>query len=1078
MILAVTLAGCGGGGGGSSPAPAPAPAPVPAGTIGAAGGTVTGPSGSQVVVPAGALAQSTVIEIAASGAGAPPVPAYAVAIGQAYAFTPHGTSFAKPATVTVPFDPAQLPAEEVPMLLKTNAARDGWERVPNTTVNGNTLVGQVNSFSYFLPVVNNQQTRFADDPPHRIWGFYSHTAADEEIHERGGDFYRGVLDRNFLFGPTSIAPIGNDTEARGSIYSNETGFTYWVEAESPTGNLAIPSDKVGGESRLYQRKFFRKRDANATLNFKVTQAWIEAIDNNGSKPVLASCPWANAQNPALCYDELLGELNLLILTVDYGEGSQGGELHSAHQGIARVWGWQKDWRFSVSTDAVIRGRFKQFLHDEEQFVDVAPIFEERHFDWQINDGAASDSDASLRLSEAVPVSVDLSGLDVGDLFMIETHASALAHNRRGRESYVAARLRDPANSTGLEWEYSGLTPVEDPTTNLDIADNSERGCDSPATPESGTVQFSAPDYSLPEFKHSSARVMVTRTGGSKGVVVARVTSSDGTALEGQHYQSVVQTVVFRDGDTVPREIAVPVIADNAVTGTRELGLEIEAVKECANIGSPSKVPVYILDKDAPPADSFTIGGQITGLVGSGLILQEAVSGREDSVSGGSFTFAHQFPNGAAYDVRVRTQPGNPIQNCTVTNGTGVVSAGDVIDIAVNCAAPTSSGGLDSAFGSGGKVTTGLSSTADRMTLQGDGKIIVLGEHRLGRFNSNGTPDTTFATTGEVTVNFTGIAQVARAVAVQDDGRILVAGQGRPGANDDFALARFNADGTLDSGFGTGGIVYVDFGASERAINVMVQSTGRIVLTGYTTAGGGAADFAAARLTSAGVLDTTFGTGGRVTVSVDLLDIATSAGLTFLDEIVIAGTTTASGGYRESAVVRLLADGALDNAFGGDGSVMVAYTPVDEHVNDIAIQSDRKIVIGGSLNEDTDGNMLVARLNADGSRDTGFGIDGFVSLDYAGEDNESVNAVALQNDGAIVVAGHVASATVTDLALARLTASGALDTSFDGDGKLSIDFFAGSDGARDVRVQSDGRIVAVGATFNASTWVLGMVRVIP
>jgi len=133
------------GGGGSSPMPQPAPI----NTIGAAGGTVAGPNGSQVVIPAGALSQNTAIAIEASSAGAPAQPAGMQLASTVFAFTPHGTSFASPATVSFPFDPTRVPAGVTPSVYKTNAAQTQWERVANASLSGTTASVQVTSFSWF-----------------------------------------------------------------------------------------------------------------------------------------------------------------------------------------------------------------------------------------------------------------------------------------------------------------------------------------------------------------------------------------------------------------------------------------------------------------------------------------------------------------------------------------------------------------------------------------------------------------------------------------------------------------------------------------------------------------------------------------------------------------------------------------------------------------------------------------------------------------------------------------------------------------------------------------------------------------
>ena len=115
--------------------------------IGAAGGTVLGPNGAKVEIPAGALAINTEIKVELTAAGAPPLPAGIAAVGQVFAFTPHGTTFAVPVTITVPFDPAAVPAGANAAIYKTDAALSEWAVVGGATVNGSHMTAQVTSFS-------------------------------------------------------------------------------------------------------------------------------------------------------------------------------------------------------------------------------------------------------------------------------------------------------------------------------------------------------------------------------------------------------------------------------------------------------------------------------------------------------------------------------------------------------------------------------------------------------------------------------------------------------------------------------------------------------------------------------------------------------------------------------------------------------------------------------------------------------------------------------------------------------------------------------------------------------------------
>lgn len=143
LSLATLLAACGGGGGGGGGGQ------QSLSMVGAAGGTVAGPNGAEVVIPQGALAADTPIEVTQSASGAPATPPDFLPFGQVFAFTPHGASFAQPVTVTVPLDPAQVPAGATPVLYKTTAGHAEWEPVPDAVFSAGTASAQVTSFSFF-----------------------------------------------------------------------------------------------------------------------------------------------------------------------------------------------------------------------------------------------------------------------------------------------------------------------------------------------------------------------------------------------------------------------------------------------------------------------------------------------------------------------------------------------------------------------------------------------------------------------------------------------------------------------------------------------------------------------------------------------------------------------------------------------------------------------------------------------------------------------------------------------------------------------------------------------------------------
>jgi len=160
------------------------------------------------------------------------------------------------------------------------------------------------------------------------------------------------------------------------------------------------------------------------------------------------------------------------------------------------------------------------------------------------------------------------------------------------------------------------------------------------------------------------------------------------------------------------------------------------------------------------------------------------------------------------------------------------------------------GDLDPSFGTGGKVITDFtdmlfrpsSDQAQELALQADGKIVLAGssyngaggDFALARYNPDGSLDTTFGTNGTVTTDFgADYEESATTFALQADGKIVVAGSSYNGTGDDFALARYNPDGSLDPTFGTDGIVTTDFsGDSDSANDLALQADGKIVVAGH------------------------------------------------------------------------------------------------------------------------------------------------------------------------------------------------------------------------------------------------------
>jgi uncharacterized delta-60 repeat protein len=340
------------------------------------------------------------------------------------------------------------------------------------------------------------------------------------------------------------------------------------------------------------------------------------------------------------------------------------------------------------------------------------------------------------------------------------------------------------------------------------------------------------------------------------------------------------------------------------------------------------------------------------------------------------------------------------------------------------------GTLDTTFGRGGKVRTdfpGLAAVPSSVVIQSDGKIVVaggafplftfLGNFELVRYNPNGSLDRSFGNGGIVTTTFPE-GSYAFDVALQPDGKIIAAGtvfvDFNPGdiSDTDFALARYNSDGSLDTTFGNGGTLMNDFfGHEDDAFSVLIQPDGKIVAVGSANNPASYYDFAAVRYLSNGTIDTTFGVAGKVSTDFgdQNFDRARSAALQSDGRIVAAGfAISQNGGVQNFAVARYTSNGILDTTFSGDGKTQIDFGNCCQSATKLLLQSDGKIItVGGSNGESGDDDFLLARLSPRGSLDNTFGVGGQVRTSF-GDLNGGANGAALQSDGKIVAVGFQAT----------------------------------------------------------------------
>ena len=382
------------------------------------------------------------------------------------------------------------------------------------------------------------------------------------------------------------------------------------------------------------------------------------------------------------------------------------------------------------------------------------------------------------------------------------------------------------------------------------------------------------------------------------------------------------------------------------------------------------------------------------------------------------------------------------------------------------------GTLDNAFDGDGKVYTSFGSDQDvaaGATLVPGGKLLIVGstlvnqnndDFALARYHlSDGSLDTSFNDDGKMTQDIGERPAQAKAIAIQTDGKIVVAGSSVNGINygpeHSVALTRLDPDGGVDMSFGHFGKTTVTLGEADSVLNAMaIQPDGRIVAAGFT-----GTNFLVARFTTNGMPDTSFNGSGIATPQIAPDgNIATATAVQPDGKIVIAGGIGFNGNL---AVVRFNTDSTLDASFDGDGKLTIDFGAGLNLANAVKIQPDGRILIAGyAVVGSTTVDFAAVRLLTNGVADSSFGTFGAV-LTELGSGRSEANAMALQSDGKILLAGPVVIGPDIQFAVVRYETNGVLDTTFDGDGKVITPIGLVDDEPMAIGVQSDGKIVVGG-----------------
>ena len=848
--------------------------------------------------------------------------------------------------------------------------------------------------------------------PIREWAF-SELRGDslEEVELSDGIQVGGVLHELHDFGPTfrdsdvfdpDGSSLPSDGIATGQIASTADGITYWVGAEAPRGVASVPEDPIGGRSQLRQTQSFIKRTPDASLTFTLSAAFIETTDLNAS--LGRRCPPAHADG--LFCDLVKGELFLDVqaFTVPAAPDIIPFDIFFHVAGGATVSGYAENWDSDAWTT-----RYSQF-----------PLWDVEDFEFVIDDlDGGREGLVLMILGEPRPFIIDLSSVDVGQAFTLQSFAMATAYNRIAGPpsefgSSATAFLRDPRGAVGPAITFSGLEPADvlslDPPAETPVE---PEPCPPGSTGDAGTLQFSADRYTVGESNPTPV-VRVTRTGGSTGPVTATVTTSDGSAVAGTDYTPVHGSVLFADGDATPRAVEVPVLPDQlGGEGDRSVILTLTEPGGCATLGSPATAELIIRDDDPAPPRLQPYGLDPAWGTG-GKATTTAFGGDRSSMA---------------------LQPDGKVVMAGGTFTAFVLARFDV------------DGTLDDSFGTGGLVTTNIGGPFSQeealgVAIQPDDMIVVAGytnrdDVTVARYQPDGQLDETFGTDGIVT----GIAKgVANDVTIQPDGLIVLAGRAtldRPRGDDfdDLLVVRLLTNGQPDPSFGLGGQVVTDVGGlTNEAQNVVVQPVDEMIVLSGSSRNPGSSGVGIdhhtdiARYGPNGQPDPTFGNGGTLT-----LDAFVGADLAVQPDgrLLLVGTadttppTSPPNSVTELSVMRLQQDGTPDETFGDHGTTNVSVTALTSVTGDpgrdvgaaLALQPDGRIVIAGATG-DPNSNFAVARLLPNGTLDPDFTDTGVMTVDFFGF-TDLAESVAVTDDGSILVSG-LARDNVDGYGVARLS----------------------------------------------------------
>ncbi len=351
------------------------------------------------------------------------------------------------------------------------------------------------------------------------------------------------------------------------------------------------------------------------------------------------------------------------------------------------------------------------------------------------------------------------------------------------------------------------------------------------------------------------------------------------------------------------------------------------------------------------------------------------------------------------------------------------------------------GTFDSSFGDYGKVIYSVNqeSYAYECIIKSNGKILIAGAAAnpsyefavlLMRLNEDGSLDESFGTGGIVQANISSGDDFAYSMIELPNHKIVIAGSLSNSLNQAIpAVVQFNENGTVDTNFGTNGVAQIPVISSDNKFRRIAAAPNNQIMVcghydmGLTFEGSINFDILVAKLNENGTFDNSFGTNGVVKTALNTGTIDDAFGLEVLADgsTLVCGFTAQPNYDNDMVLLKYSADGTLDGTFGTEG--VVTFNPSTYDVGyDIEMQSDNKILLCGSIANASSGDIdfIVARFTEDGIADYPFGTYGYTAS-HIGPGQDDANAMALQADGKIVVAGKIMAANNNDLIVARYLA---------------------------------------------------------